>query len=623
MVRRMEFKPSKEHRPQLRYLELLFRRLVRRRGFIWRGFLAWAIGCLMLFSDEIGNFDTRFQVRGNQKASENIILINFSRSDVDQAFGLKGLRSRHEVGDVTDSYYWDLELWTDLLKKLKQAKPSKIGVTLFFDESLLERKLNPEEKKIFYDPKIIWAALTAPNERPEFPAFTNSDKTNVGSIEILHDQDGIIRRFSQKNGDIEPLVQKLAGRPPPRSALPYINFRGDNSVFTNYNVSEILSGQVSTEALRGKIILIGGEMSDSSQYLTPMGFNSRQSVLAQMTNHLIEYRSISRLATSWYILSLFLLMLLTVFVMTQYPQTVAFIFVLWIATLWSATSVWVFDSFYFWLPITSSLGTIISCYMIFLGYQANKIERKHFLLQQQQKYLQELEQLKNNFVSLISHDLKTPIAKIQAILDRLAHKEHSQETQTDLKTLRQCNDELNRYIQSVLRMLRVESRDFKLHIEVGDINEVINDAVKQLELLAKEKSIRIQLELEPLFSSEFDLTLIREVMVNLIENAIKYTPKNGLVSVRSFERNQNVQVEVIDTGEGISNEELPQIWGKFVRGKDQDLKTKGTGLGLYLVKFFIELHGGQVWLESNIGVGTKACFTLPVEYERNEGKDNP
>jgi two-component system phosphate regulon sensor histidine kinase PhoR len=80
-------------------------------------------------------------------------------------------------------------------------------------------------------------------------------------------------------------------------------------------------------------------------------------------------------------------------------------------------------------------------------------------------------------------------------------------------------------------------------------------------------------------------------------------------------------VEVSDTGEGIPQDEIPHIWGKFVRGKDQDMKTKGTGLGLYLVKFFIELHGGQVWIESTLGVGTKACFTLPVEYEKTDVKE--
>jgi signal transduction histidine kinase len=305
-------------------------------------------------------------------------------------------------------------------------------------------------------------------------------------------------------------------------------------------------------------------------------------------------------------------------VMSQYPQNVALVILIWISTLWTALSIWVFDSLYFWLPIGSAIGTIGVTYFLLLGYQTNKIERKHYQLQKEQKYLHELEQLKNNFVSLISHDLKTPIAKIQAILDRLMLRESSGELQADLKSLRQSNEELNRYIQSVLRMLRVESRDFKLHIEAADINEIIQDVHKQLEPLAQEKNIFISMNLEPLFSSEFDQTLIREVMVNVVENAIKYTPAGGTIQISSVEDKDKTLVQVQDTGEGIEEAEMENIWGKFVRGKKQDLKTKGTGLGLYLVKFFIELHGGEVWLESKIGAGTKVSFNLPVEQKNYE-----
>jgi two-component system phosphate regulon sensor histidine kinase PhoR len=613
---------------------IFFRRFSRRRGFMWRGLLAWGIGCAMFFSDELGSFDTRLQVRGNQKVSDEIVLLTISRNEVRGAFsdytlgplGFKGIGSLHEIGDVTDSFYWDAPVWTDLLKKILSGEPKSVGVTLFFADSIPTKKMNAGDRDLFLDPRIFWAGLTVPNEQTQFPIFANEDHSNVGSIEILRDQDGIIRRFSQmsgeQNSDIPSLAQRLAGRGPSKNALPFINYRGDSSVFIDYTLGEVLNGTIPPAAFKDKIVLIGSERSEESQYLTPLGGSSRQALLAQMTNHMLEHRSIHRVATFWYLSFLFGLMLLTMFVLTQYPQTVAFVLAFLLATSWCALSIWVFDSFYFWLPITSALGTMISCYVIFLGYQANKIEREHFSLRQEQKYLQQLEQLKNNFVSLISHDLKTPIAKIQAILDRMILKNLSEEFQGDLKTLRQSNDELSRYIQSILRVLRVESRDFRLNVEVAEINDIIADAIKQLEPLAKEKRIEIVSELEPMFSSEFDQTLIREVLVNLIENAIKYSPEEGRVSLRSFERDDgSTQVEVSDTGEGIPQDEIPHIWGKFVRGKDQDMKTKGTGLGLYLVKFFIELHGGQVWIESTLGVGTKACFTLPVEYEKTDVKE--
>jgi signal transduction histidine kinase len=255
--------------------------------------------------------------------------------------------------------------------------------------------------------------------------------------------------------------------------------------------------------------------------------------------------------------------------------------------------------------------------VVLIGYQATTIERKNWVLHREKKYLEELEQLKNNFISLISHDLKTPIAKIQAIVDRLTTNPKNNEIMGDLQALRLSGEELNKYIQSILKLLRVESRDFKIIKEVSDINEVIEDVLQQLRPLAAEKQIVLDTFLEPMFSVEFDATLIREVILNLIENAIKYTPTTGVVKIESREVDNHIEVDITDNGEGIKPEDLKNIWGKFVRGSNQDLKSKGTGLGLYLVKYFIELHGGQVKLESQYGVGTKVGFNLPIDSEES------
>jgi signal transduction histidine kinase len=336
-------------------------------------------------------------------------------------------------------------------------------------------------------------------------------------------------------------------------------------------------------------------------------------VFAQILDNTIEKRWIHRASSPVYMALLFPLMVLSVSVITGYPSTVAFIFILWFTTLAAALSAWVFDLFYIWFPAVSSALQFAITWVVFVGYQANKIERRNWQLQQERLYLAELEQLKNNFVSLISHDLKTPIAKIQAIVDRLLTDPAAEFITRDLKSLRLSSDELNRYIQSILKVLRVESRDFQLNKEVGDINETIQEALDQLSPLAAEKQIHIESHLEPMFSIEADFTLMREVLINLLENAIKYTPSHGRISISSQEVRNKVWVEIQDTGEGIPPDEVDNVWGKFVRGKDQDLKTKGTGLGLYLVKYFIELHGGEVFLESELRKGTKVSFSLPLE----------
>ena len=104
-----------------------------------------------------------------------------------------------------------------------------------------------------------------------------------------------------------------------------------------------------------------------------------------------------------------------------------------------------------------------------------------------------------------------------------------------------------------------------------------------------------------------------EVFLNIIENAIKYTQESGKVMIRSFETENEVCIEIEDTGEGIELEEQEMIWKKFARGKTQDYKTKGTGLGLYLVKYFIELHGGHISMKSKLKKGTTFLVKLPIE----------
>ncbi|GIL17736.1 MAG: hypothetical protein BroJett040_14870 [Oligoflexia bacterium] len=601
----------------LRTWAVIWRFLSRRQGFIWRGLLCWLIGLFVLINDEINSFDSRFQIRGDQSFSTNIVTITLSPNDFhsDLQFKSNRMTPLQEIADVTDSFYWDKKIWTDLLGEILKQHPKSVGVSLFFSEHISSPKLSAEEKKLFFSPLVFWASVSPSEESPNYPMFASYDKSNIGLSDLLRDEDGVIRRHTTQHTEIPHMIEKLTTKEPPQNRALFINYRGSQRVFTNYALRDILGKRVPQDAFKNKIVLIGPEATSSTQYITPLGPSNRASILAQITDNTINNRWILRFHYFWYALGLLAVLILAIFIMTQYPQSVALIFLIWVATLWAALSIWVFDRIYVWIPVTSTIIMIFATYVIFIGYQANKIERKHWVLQQEQLYLQELEQLKNNFVSLISHDLKTPISKIQAILDRLIMQHPTDSLTPDLKKLKDSNEELNRYIQSILKVLRVESRDFKLHLEVGDINELIEEAVQQLAPLAQEKNIRLKLELEPLFSIEMDFTLIREVMVNLIENAIKYTPVGGQVFITTREENNQVLIDVIDTGEGIPQDEVDQIWGKFVRGKDQDLKTKGSGLGLYLVKFFIELHGGRVWLESQLSKGTKVSFSLPVESE--------
>lgn len=596
--------------------EWLLRLMARRRGLVLRTLLCWAIGCLALTADEYKSYDRRFNLRGEQKADADVVILTMYPSDFLRSFNIRtnSLANVTEISDITDSLFWDRQTWVRLLSRILTDRPRSIGVTLWFGENIGPVRLDDEERMVLQDPRVVWATSVNNLERMMKPVFARGDLANVASIDLRRDEDGVIRRYFPERAEVPTLVGKLSGRPLPRTPNGLvINYRGSSArTFTHYTLSELLNDEIRPGAFKDKIVLLGGDGGDGPRLTTPIGPMQRTEVVAQLLDNHLQNRWITRLPFGTYAALFFVLTLLAVFLITTYPQSVVILFFIWIGTLCVALSAWVFDTFAIWIPALSPFMLLIATWIIFIGYQATKVERLNARLKQEQLYLRELEQLKNNFVSLISHDLKTPIAKIQAVVDRLRAEHGGGPLEHDLKSLHDFSDELNRYIQSILKVLRVESRDFKLNREVGDINEVIVEALRLLRPLAAEKNIRIETDLEPMFSAEFDVTLIKEVVINLIENAIKYTPPGGEVRIRSTETENETRVEVRDTGVGIAPEELERVWRKFTRGRDQDHKTKGTGLGLYLVKYFIELHGGRVRLESELGKGSTVSFTLPL-----------
>lgn len=598
------------------FLKSIHRHWIRARALFWRGFVCWALGCTLLLSDEVKSFDLRFQMRGDQPTSADVVVVKIHPDEVMANYRLRGrLSTWKDVVDVTDSFYWDPQVWGNMLERLIAQEPRSIGVTVYLTETLRNSMLSERGQRAFMDPRITWASPTPGGDRPILPLFADSTLSNVGIYDLARDEDGVIRRFVKGPAGIAHLAEKVTGQSIAPDTTMMINYRGGTNVFPEYSMTEVLSGQLPPNSFRNKIILIGAETNSNSQFLTPLGPSHRAGVMAQIVDNILLDRWLKRAPAVFYMAGLFLILLISIVLLIQYPQSVAFLFLIWLCTLITALSIWTFDSFSIWIPIFSPLVQVLATWIIFLGYQANKIERKNVELRQESRYLAELEQLKNNFISLISHDLKTPIAKIQGSVDRMIAQNPDLTITEDLRQLRGYSDELNRYIQSILKLLRVESRDFKLVRTLGDINETVENVIAQLKPLATGKNINLTTNLEPLFTIEGDFILLREVILNLVENAIKYTPEGGQVSVRSFEQNDRVFLEVKDSGPGIGKDELQRIWQKFVRGKDQDLKTKGSGLGLYLVKYFIELHQGQVRVDSSPGQGTMFTVSLPLDIE--------
>jgi two-component system phosphate regulon sensor histidine kinase PhoR len=594
------------------------------RPFWLRVLLCWAVGCAFLYTDYYSNYDYRYKLRGNTHQVKDIALLMINETDWRkmknvQIDTFESLRSLYLNETLTDNYYWDEELWGQILQRILEFNPKKVGMTFFFGTNLGDVSINAENTKIFRNPKIVWPARLSPDGQIQFPLF--SRHKDAGVINIYPDMDGMVRSYETSYLDVPHFAYMLSDKK--RDIETYrksyvINYQVEPDGIHTYRLIDLFTGKIKKEDLENKTIIIGTKDSSEHLYPTPMGYMTKAEVVAQIVDNFNSEGFPRKLPIEFYSVYLLILLSIALVLIFQYPQSYSMALITCFCAIAAGFSAWAFDSYYIWVPIFSAIIQMVATYIIFIGYKLAQNERKTWHLEQEKSYLFELEQLKNNFISLISHDLKTPIAKIQGIADRMLQTTSDTKIKQDLDIVKNSSQDLYRYIQSILQITRVESSDFKIRKEATDINELVEKTIVQLMPLAYEKNITITTKLEPMFSIEIDTALVHEVIANLIENAIKYTPNGGSVEVHSEERNNQVQISVKDTGEGIPPEEADQVWEKFYRGKKHNLHIQGTGLGLYLVKYFIELHGGKVFLKSTpqLPLGTEVGFTLPVEAEK-------
>ena len=595
--------------------QLSVRYLARTQAVWLRALVCFGVGLSFLYLEGTDDFDTRFAIRGPQSVSKSIVIVQLGQQEWLDYHGQSKnvLRGLKEISAIGDGFFWNPRTWNTFLSHILKDDPATIGVTLFFDSSL-QTDRGQNDLSAIKNNKIIWAAEIDPDGRARLPAFASNYALNVGLMALSPDDDRIVRKFNSPLVQVPHLAAKVSGLDSSLIAGEsyMINYRGRSSVFEHVSFRDVIDGHLPDGFFKNKIVLIGSFDLDGQIVRTPLGEMSKAEVLAQLTDNLINKRWV-QFPNFWILaLYLFALLILALLVLNTYPQEVAFIILLWLILVITALSLWLFDSFYIWVPLLAPVAQLSITYILMLGYQLSEKENLTWRLEQEKRLLFETEQQKSHFLSLMSHDLKTPIAKIQAICDRVMSESKEDHLNSDLSSIKKESMELNRYIQTMLQVSRVESGTFKFKKEATDLNEVIENVYNQVLPLAKQKRIGLTLQLEPLFSIEIDSILIQEVILNLVENAVKYTPEEGSIYIRSTEENDWVSVVVEDTGPGISAEESSKVFEKFYRGETQRMTTKGSGLGLFLVKYFIELHGGRVKLKSQKGKGTQIGFDLPL-----------
>ena len=400
----------------------------------------------------------------------------------------------------------------------------------------------------------------------------------------------------------------------------YINFRKPGS-YPTYKFHDILSDNFDINLLNGKIVIVGTDTKKYIEDYVSSPYSSETTKLittselhANMFETLIENKSPIRLSKSYTFVVTLIVALLTIYAALGIKPSRGILLLILSFVLLLLFSTILLGFFNLWINLAHPLLTIFLCYYFFIPYRLIIENRRSWEYFQKNKLLHQVEELKTNFISMMSHDLKTPIARIQGMTEVILKDPVTlSPTQREaVDTIKGSSDDLLKFINSILQYGRIESQGVELHKQSKDINQLINDVIKKHEFLAKVKKIKVATELEPLFPVQIDVELMKQVLSNLVENAIKYSHEESTVKVKSFEDGQNVVIEVTDNGVGIPAEDLPNIFMKFYRSHNVKTSTiKGTGLGLYLAQYFAELHKGKITVTSEVGKGSTFRLTLP------------
>jgi len=269
------------------------------------------------------------------------------------------------------------------------------------------------------------------------------------------------------------------------------------------------------------------------------------------------------------------------------------------------------------------LGGTLFVFFIAFGYQLVRSVIKEIELRAElEKAYTELERIdkaKTEFLSIASHQLRTPLSIIKGYISMILEKTYGEipeKIKQPLGNVYVSNDRLVKLVNDLLDITRLEMGRIELSLEKAHLEEIISSVVEEMKVTAEKKGLYLKYEAlkEPLPEISVDKTKIRQVILNLVDNAIKYTQKGG-VTVKVRKMNSEVRIEVRDTGVGMSKEEIGNLFEIMARGKAGfQYWTEGAGVGLYTARKFAEMHGGKVWAESpGKEKGSTFYIELPVK----------
>lgn len=227
----------------------------------------------------------------------------------------------------------------------------------------------------------------------------------------------------------------------------------------------------------------------------------------------------------------------------------------------------------------------------------------------------DMERLREDFIATLTHDLRTPsLAAIQTLEYFLNGKlgELSEKQKMLLSTMKKSNEDMLGLVNTLLEVYKYESGRLRLVKTPFMFNLLLDECIEQVKPIADAKNQTIEKIYKNLDSSEIlaDRNEIRRVIINLLGNAVNYTPNGGIIEIKAEIEDKDLHFSVKDNGEGIYKKDIPKLFKRFSQGT-QEKRSISTGLGLYLSKQIIDAHGGKIWLESDKGKGSEFFFLLP------------